>query len=432
MKNIPTSEKGSDAHRLTGFPTEVFPERLQRIAQEFTAALQYHPDYVGLAMLTAFSAAIGTGARVKVRNMHTEPAIIWAVLCGKPGTGKTHIINHLFNPFIKLDDANFNLYERQLEEYENTETKATKPSFFSAVLRDFTFEALAESSKINPNGCIVLSDEIISFTGNMNKFNKGSDEPYYLTLFSGFGITTTRKTQAPIHTKRSCVNIIGGIQPAKLRDLLTKTRFDSGFADRFLFAYPDATATPWGSDQFNMEIADDYRQIITEIHSLDIPEPIGFDSDAWELLRAWQHCNTETVNDLNEVNDPMAGLLKKWESYVCRFAGVIQITDDYCNGKQTKAIDTDTVSKAILLFDYFLTQSKKVFGLISRPCELDNLNERQLTLYKSLPEGFTTAQAQDIADKMNPPMPRRTLFAFLSDSKLFAKPSQGNYEKRTA
>jgi len=369
MKNIPTSEKGSDAHRQPGFPTDVFPKKLQRIAQEFTAALQYHQDYVGLAMLTALSAAIGTGAKVKVRNLHTEPAILWAVLVGKPGTGKTHIINHLFNPFIELDNANFNLYERQLEEYENTETKATKPTFFSAVLRDFTFEAMAESSKINPNGCIVLSDEILSLTGNFNKFNKGSDEPYYLTLFSGLGISTTRKTQAPIHTKRSCVNIIGGIQPPKLRDLLTKTRFDSGFADRFIFAYPDATATPWGTNQFDMDLADDYRQIITDIHGLNIPEPIGFDDEAWELLRAWQHCNTAIVNDLNDVNDPLAGLLKKWESYVCRFALVIQITDDHCTGKLTNAISTESVNKAILLFDYFLTQSKKVFGLISRPCE---------------------------------------------------------------
>lgn len=423
---IPTNDKG-DAHRLPGFPIEVFPDRMQRIAQEFTIALQYHQDYVGLAMLTAISAAIGTGARAKVRNMHTEPAIIWAVLVGKPGTGKTHIINHLFYPFIKLDDASYKRYEQSLDEYENTDAIGSKPRFFSAVLRDFTYEAMAESSKINPNGCIVLSDEILSLTGNFNKFNKGSDEPYYLTLFSGMGICTTRKTQAPIHTKRSCVNIIGGIQPAKLRELLTKKRFDSGFADRFLFAYPDATATPWGTDQFDLNLADDYSQIITDLYSLDIPEPIGFDDDAWEALRAWQYCNTATVNDLNEVNDPLAGLLKKWESYLCRFALVIQIADNHCTGKPTGAIGTAAVNKAIMLFDYFLIQSKKVFGLISRPAELDHLNERQMMLYKELPEKFTRSKALDIATRLQIPQP--TLDRYLKCN-VYKSDGVGNYEKK--
>jgi len=275
----------------------------------------------------------------------------------------------------------------------------------------------------------VLSDEILSLTGNFNKFNKGSDEPYYLTLFSGLGISTTRKTQAPIHTKRSCVNIIGGIQPAKLRDLLTKTRFDSGFADRFIFAFPDATATPWGTNQFNMALADDYRQIITDIHSLDIPEPIGFDSDAWDILRAWQHANTLIVNDLNEINDPLAGLLKKWESYICRFALVIQIADDHCTGRLTTTIGTDAVNKAITLFDYFLKQSKKVFGLISRPCELDHLNDRQLTLYKELPEKFTRTKALEIANRLHIPQP--SLDRYLKSS-VYKSDGVGNYEKRTA
>ncbi|HRU83623.1 MAG TPA: DUF3987 domain-containing protein [Candidatus Cloacimonas sp.] len=428
MKDIPTSDKG-EAHR---FPLEVFPDKLQRIAQEFTDTLQFHPDYIGLTLLTALSAAIGTGASVKVRNMHTEPAIIWAVLVGKPGTSKTHIINHLFEPFNMIDNKNYERYEQELKEYEDadTDTKRKKPKFFQSVLRDFTFEALAESSKINKNGCIVLSDEILSLTGNFNKFNKGSDEPYYLTLFSGLGITTTRKTQEPIHTEKSCVNIIGGIQPAKLRELLTKNRFDNGFAHRFLFAYPDANAEPWGSEQFDPNLSDEYNKIINDLYSLNIPEPIGFDDDAWEVLREWQRYNTHEVNDLNETNDPLAGLRKKWESYLCRFALILQITDDRCRGIRITTIGTDAVKKAIKLFDYFLTQSQKVFGLISRPVEMDKLNDRQLKLYKELPEKFTTAEAKEISKKMPDPLAERSLYDFLKDSKLFVKRSQGNYEKR--
>lgn len=422
---IPTSEKGDPARQ--GFPSEVFPDKLQAIAQEYSKALQFHPDHVGLAMLTALSAAIGTKAKVQVRNMHTEPAIIWAVLVGKPGDAKTHIINHLFKPFSVLDDQRYDLYEKEAELYD-MESKGRKPTYFQSVLRDFTFEALAESSKHNPKGCIVLSDEILSLTGNFNKFNKGSDEPYYLTLFSGLGISTTRKTQAPIHTKRSCINIIGGIQPAKLRDLLTKTRFDSGFADRFLFAYPDSNAKPWGSDQFDLDLAESYRQIIFGIHKLELPELVSFNPEAWAALRDWQRINTEFVNDLNEVSDPMAGLRKKWESYICRFALILQITDDYCQDKETSCIDLESVEKAIVLFDHFLGQTQKVFGLISRPSELDQLNEKQLSLYSGLTEKFTRSEAQEIGKRLKISQP--TIDRYIAARSVYKSDGNGNYEKR--
>lgn len=430
---IPTATKGSEPHRDHQFPLDVFPDRIQEIVMEYKKAFQFHGDWLGLTMLSALAAAIGTGYRLKVRNLHFEPSIIWAILIGHSGSAKTHVIKHLFQPFTDIDNENFSQYEKELALLDATDEKkkGTKPRFFPAVLRNFTFEALAEASLANPRGCIVLSDEILGFTKNMNAYNKGNDEPYYLELFSGGGISTTRKTQAAIHTSQSCINIIGGIQPAKLRDLLTATRFDNGFAQRFLFSFPEAEYQNWNDYEFSNQLSQEYDEIIKGIIKSGNPsEPITLELEpkAWKELIKWQHENTAFANELKDHGDIMAGLRKKWESYVCRFALILQVTTSYCRDRsQPKGIEKEAVLGAIRLFDHFLEYTQKAFDLIERPIELDSLNEASHKFYRSLPERFTTPEAEEAAQKLE--IGRSAMFSLLNKNKLFKRIKQGVYVK---
>lgn len=428
--NIPTATKGDEAHR--GFPTHVFPKRIQSILSEYQSAYLFSDEWIGLAMLTALSTATGAGFRIKVRNRHTEPAIIWAVLVGVSGSAKSHVIRHLFKPFSAMDNTRFELYQRELDLFEAGDGKGKRPRFFHSVLKNFTLEALAESSAVNPKGSIVLSDEILAFTKNMNAYNKGSDEQYYLSLFNGQGISLSRKTQAAIHTKLSCVNIIGTIQPQKLSDLLTASRFDSGFAQRFLFAFPDALPKRWTTHQLDDAIATDYERIITGIRDLSIPDEvidIPLSPNAWQTLLEWQWRNNDEAVDLIESSNLLAGVRKKWESYLCRFALILEMADAYCTtGKAPLEISTESVLGAIELFDYFLEQTEKAFSTVKRPQELSSLNTNQMRLYNSLPEAFITAEAKDIADKLR--YSERSLFRFLNESNLFTKTEHGSYAKK--
>jgi hypothetical protein len=428
--NIPVATKGDEAHR--GFPAHVFPERIQAILSEYQRAYLFNDEWLGLSILTALSAATGAGFRIKVRNRHTEPAIIWAVIVGVSGIAKSHVIDHLFKPFSAMDNTRFDLYQKELDMFEAGDGKGKRPKFFHSVLKNFTLEALAESSAVNPKGSIVLSDEILAFTKNMNAYNKGSDEQYYLSLFNGHGISLSRKTQAAIHTKRSCINIIGTIQPQKLSDLLTASRFDSGFAQRFLFAYPDALPQRWTTHQLDEAIATDYERIITGIRDLSITDEvvdIPLSPNAWQALLEWQWQNNDEAVDLVESSNLLAGVRKKWEGYLCRFALILEMADGYCStGKAPSEISTESVLGAIELFDYFLSQTEKAFATVKRPQELTSLNTNQMRLYNSLPEAFITAEAKDIADKLR--YSERSLFRFLNESNLFTKTEHGSYAKK--
>lgn len=428
--NIPTATKGDEAHR--GFPAHVFPERIQAILSEYQRAYLFNDEWLGLSILTALSAATGAGFRIKVRNRHTEPAIIWAVLVGVSGSAKSHVINHLFKPFSEMDNRRFETYQKELDLFDAGDSKGKRPRFFHSVLKNFTLEALAESSAINPKGSIVLSDEILAFTKNMNAYNKGSDEQYYLSMFNGHGISLSRKTQAAIHTKRSCINIIGTIQPQKLSDLLTASRFDSGFAQRFLFAYPDALPQCWTEYQLDEAIATDYERIITGIKELSgINEPIDIplNPSAWQTLLKWQWQNNAEAVDLVESSNLLAGVRKKWESYLCRFALILAIAEAYCTtGTAPAEIGTEAVKGAIELFDYFLEQTEKAFSTVKRPQELSSLNTNQMRLYNSLPETFTRSEAQKIGSGLALSAP--TIDRYLANRGIYKADGVGNYEKK--
>ena len=428
--NIPTATKGDEAHRE--FPAHVFPKRIKSILSEYNRAYLFNDEWLGLAMITALSTATGAGFRVKVRNRHTEPAIIWAVLVGVSGSSKSHVIDHLFRPFSAMDNSRSELYQQELDLFEAGDSKGKRPKFFNSVLKNFTLEALAESISFNPKGSIVLSDEILAFTKNMNAYNKGSDEQYYLSLFNGHGISFSRKTQAAIHTRRSCINIIGTIQPQKLSDLLTASRFDSGFAQRFLFAFPDALPQRWTEYQLNEAIATDYERIVTGIQDLSNPDEvvdIPLSPNAWRALIKWQWQNNDKAVDLLESSNLLAGVRKKWESYLCRFALILEMVNSFCtNGTAPSEISTESVMGAIDLFDYFLDQTEKAFATVKRPQELTSLNTKQMRLYKELPEAFATKEAYAVAEKLS--YPQRSLLRFLNESNLFTKPDHGKYEKR--
>ena len=318
--------------------------------------------------------------------------------------------------------------------YEANDCKGTKPkSYQPHVLSDMTYESLAQTVESNPQGVILKYDEIMALMDNFNRYTKGSDEPYYLTLFGGKDIIISRKTQDTIHTNGSFVNIIGGIQPARLGDLLTKRRMENGFAARFLFAFPDARAEPWPEEECDQDIVDDYHRIILGIRNQGPcngdSTNIRFSVQAMKDLRAWQKQNTVNVNEYNDNDNPMAEILSKWESYVVRFALILAMAHEFCtNEKAPTEIPANCVKWAIELFAYFLSQTEKAFALIERPEAIDRLSEKQLLLYSRLPEAFTTAEAEAIAKQID--FPGRTMKDFIAKPTLFLKVKYGHYEKR--
>ena len=61
------------------------------------------------------------------------------------------------------------------------------------VVVDSTVEALIGALRDNPRGMLIYKDEIDSLLSNFNRYN-GSDEGYFLSLFSGTPFKYSRKS----------------------------------------------------------------------------------------------------------------------------------------------------------------------------------------------------------------------------------------------
>jgi len=430
MIRQPEPKQDAEAHHLT-FPITVFDEQIQVIAREYNRALQLDIDFVGAALLTALSTAIGSSFQAKVQERYTESAILWTVLVGSPGTKKTPTLSHLFQPFTDLDKALYIDYQKAKDAYDES-GEGKKPRWIPSTLKSFTYEALIDNLKHNQKGIVILPDEMLALMNNLSRYNKGSDEDLLLDLHSGKGINVTRKCSDPIYVAETNVNLCAGTQPERIKTLLTEHRKASGFVYRLLFSYPrNAQAKPRSDTQFINIIYRDYETIIHKLHNIPPQTQIlDFEPTAREAMRSFDAENVDRINELNQYGNPLANLNAKYDSYIARFALILQVTSDICQSQTPDKIKLHAVKGAIQLFDYFYESATALFGISDRHPALQMIKEWQYKLYIVLPGTFTRQEAQSTAASHKLNISQKTIDSFIANTKLFKKTNYGKYEKR--
>lgn len=73
----------------SGFPLEVFPQKMQSIIIDMVVHGNFKVDYVAMSMLSAASAALGNTYRIHVKQDWDTNAALYIILVGRPGMGKT-------------------------------------------------------------------------------------------------------------------------------------------------------------------------------------------------------------------------------------------------------------------------------------------------------------------------------------------------------
>lgn len=400
------------------FPLEIFPTEIRNIIDALEAYESYNVDFTAASFLTVFAAAMGNTWSARFTTSWISRPIIYIVLVGSPSCGKTPPLQQAVAPLLNLNSEYDLAYCKEMDAYRKWERMSVKqrekhslsmemsmPQRKSHVVVDSTVEALIGALRDNPRGVLVYRDEIDSLLSNFNRYN-GSDEGYFLSLFSGTPFKYSRKSNNEhIFLSQPYCSIIGTTQPGNVAEQFGGKRMMNGFSSRFLKVYPNINEIPsWNNTAMPEKILQEWERIIRKVANVAPTSEregkansieLSFSHDAKCRLIRWKDEVNKKAYSSTE-SDAVRALCGKLETYLIRFCLIIQIMRGICGESGMEEINLKTSELAILLTEYFRNMESRIAP------EIDTgiLDNRFTVLLNNLRDSFSTSEAVREAFKL--------------------------------
>ena len=381
------------------FPVEVLPQVVRNYVSAAAAAIGCDPAFIALPLLASLARAIGNRRVVCLKSTWVEPAVLWLAIVGKSGTHKSPAIqagtgflqtleNQAYADF-ETAQADYQerrlIYEQELAAWEKPQAGLTtppplppeEPTCHRYITSDITIEALACLLASQFDGALVVRDELAGWLGGIAEYKggKGSDLGHWLASWSAVPMTVDRKTgpQKILRIPKAAVSIVGGVQPAVLRQAIGREHRQDGLCARMLFAMPDPRPVRWSEATVSHKIEAAMKSVIEGLLALPpavdennhpIPQAIPLSSRA---KVAWVEYFNRHRAELPGLADDLAAAWSKLEAYTARFALIFQLCSvvaDELIASEDK-IDEAAMQSAIQLSDWFGGEARRVYGMFT-------------------------------------------------------------------
>ena len=385
--------------QLPEFPVEALSPACRDWVERAAHGAGVTAAHVGTPLIGIASSLIGTARRVQASRSFTQPMTCWTATVGFSGTGKTPGIDATKRALAFVERARKKKIEdmRRLHEARVQTAKAVRDAWKKQIqdvaaesvvsldkyraakaepimpreaidpgpfiaprlhVSNATIERLAQLLEVQPQGALLLSDELASLFLNMSRYSGGQDNEFWLEAWNGGHYTVERMSRPAISIDHLLVGVVGGMQPDKLARSF-KGDLD-GMTARVLFSWPPEPAyQPLSNDvaEVEPEIVNALTRLVDlkgegDDSSEFAPRIVSLSSmaiDRFEEFRQFVHAGKRALD----------GREREWwakmPAHVLRLAGTLCLLDwAFVGGPEPAAIDDPCMEAAVLLVrDYF-------------------------------------------------------------------------------
>lgn len=434
-------------------PLDAFPAKLQDMVLALARQENYSIEYTMASLIAAASTAIGNAVNIRIRGGWVSSPILYMILVGRPGMGKTPPLDFAFHPIrkrdakvikqFKIDMENYNsILESQKGKKDERSSLPPKPILKRTIISDFTPEALIRALNDNPRGVAVYVDEIMGMFNAVNQYSKGQLIEQLLTAFSGKPLDVSRCSMPiPIHIERPFINIVGTMQTTRVHELVDKGYKDNGLLDRIIFVYPSSQEiSDWPIDEDSTvssfekysALWEDVINHICEIcfitdgnNDCALQNVLSFSSEAGAYFTDWRNGLIHKVNQIKD-DGLIDSRVMKIPMIAARLALVFQILRWACGEVHKDFVDIDSIKSAIRLSSYF----EDCYSNIQRFMLMESIEPQKKELLDNVPALFSTAEAIQAGKEVG--LSERSVMYMLvnlTTSKVIRKIKRGEYEK---
>ncbi|MEA5081505.1 MAG: DUF3987 domain-containing protein [Dysgonamonadaceae bacterium] len=368
LKDIPKNEEKVKVNESI-FPIHLLPDWLRETIVEHSESYHTPKELWAIAFLAGIASATGKRVYLNHDNYINYPQL-WIMVVGASGTGKSEAFRVSFKKLLDIDSKNFLDYQTEFQEWEQ-EKQGTAPHWKQTVIGDTTPEALFSSLSYTENGLTLYRDELSGWFADFGRYNKSGEVGHYLSIFDNQVLTINRKKEQPQLITEPFLNICGTIQPIVLSSLLEKNNFEeSGFAQRFLFLYPEFPIRKYqkSTKKPSTEI---YDKIIETLNENKGKDELVLSEESENLYETFYN---EMEEQRSKTNDFWASVYAKAKIQVLRLALTVKVArmiDEPDN--QVSVTDMQAGIEMMRYFIASLEKFKKEDNTVSKKSMIQNI-----------------------------------------------------------
>ncbi|WP_228154541.1 YfjI family protein [Acinetobacter baumannii] len=378
-------------------------------------------DLIAVCLLTSLGALIGARVAIKPKQLDDYAIVpnLWGGIIAPPSSKKSPAISagtrHL-DRLVSQAKEQFELEQKEnmakaivfksaekdlvkkldKAKEENEKLKLAqdiadmqtevnqKPVLKRYFTNDSSPEALADLERSNPNGILVIRDELIGLLSSLDQNDTDTGRAFYLEGWNGTGsYQFDRITRGSGHIQNHCLSVLGGIQPDKLMSYLEKTIHgmgNDGLLQRFqLLIYPDLAQWQYAdikSDKDAKEAVFNLFKQLDELSEYELTK-LGanpsddfnarpyfrFTAEAQQAYKAWStKLNSQTIP--NEEHTIIQEHLSKFGKLMPALALIFHLIDSVQLGASIGGVSLNCVEMAIKWCDYLESHARRIYGMV--------------------------------------------------------------------